>query len=191
MRHLSRTIIAALLLSAFIATESRAQNDGKEIVVVLSQAYTYEDPRWGENVTIDAGTSLTVIDTGSDEYQYWPYPASDTSIPKSKTHLPGQGAGERYFILTGTNVRLREGPSLNYGFYCMNILSGASIYHNKFVKDRFKPREDDWGIKAEWDPIYLPKGTRLVYLGQKNGFFKTHFDGVTFYISAKYCKLMN
>lgn len=191
MKHLSRTITAAIVLSVFFATGANAQEDGKEIVIVLSQDYTYEDPRWGENVTIDAGTSITVLDSGGEEYQYWPYPASDTFIPKSLTHLPGQGAGERYFVLTGTNVRLREGPSLNHGYYCANILSGASVYHNQFVKDRYKPREDEWGLRAEWEPIYLPKGTRLVYLGQKNGFFKTQFNGQTFYISSKYCKLKN
>ena len=165
-----------------------AQDNSKEIIVVMKRNYTYEDPRWSQSVTLEKGTAITVMDDGSTTYSYWPYPAADVGIPKEVTRVPGSN-GERYLQITGTNVRLREGPSTNYGYYCYNAASGASVYHNQFIHDSKKPETDDWGITAEWEPYYLPKGTKLPYLGKKNGFYKTMFNNTQFYISAKYCKL--
>ena len=165
-----------------------AQDNSKEIVVVMKRNYTYEDPRWSQPVTLEKGKAITVISDGSSSYAFWPYPAADVSIPKAVTRLPGSN-GEHYILINGTNVRLREGPSTKYGYYCYNSASGASVYHNQFIHDSRKPKTDDWGLMAEWEPYYLPKGTRLPYLGTKNGFYKTMFNGTVFYISAKYCKL--
>ena len=165
-----------------------AQDKTKEIVVIIKKNYTYDDPRWSQPVTLEKGTAITVWNDGSPTYNYWPYPAANVGIPKSVTRLPGSN-GERYLLLNGTNVRLREGPSTSYGYYCYNKQNSASVYHNQFIIDSKKPKTDDWGLEAEWAPYYLPKGTRLPYLGKEKGFYKTRFNGNIFYISAKYCLL--
>ena len=170
------------------AVDVMAQGEPKEIVVVMKSNYTYEDPRWPQSVTLEKGEVITVMDDGSDTYDFWPYPAANVGIPKNVTRLPGSN-GERYIQINGTNVRFRQGPSTTYGYYCYNAASTASVYHYQFIRDNRKPKTDDWGLMAEWEPYYLPKGTRLPYLGKKNGFYLTMFNGTKFYISAKYCLL--
>ena len=182
-------VLLLLVIALFCQTVNvMAQGEEKVIVVVLKRNYTYEDPRWSQPVTLEKGKAITVNSDGSSTYNYWPYPAADVSIPKDVARLPGSN-GEHYIIINGTNVRFREGPSTNYGYYCYNAASGASVYHNQFIHDNKKPKTDDWGIMADWKPYYLPKGTRLPYLGKAKGFYKTMFNGVVFYISAKYCLL--
>ena len=181
--------VAIMLLLAFSpVTQMKAQAQQKEVVVVMKQNYKYDDPRWDMSVQLDKGEAITVMDVGGTSYEYWPYPAADVSVPKNVTRLPG-GAGEHYIIINGTNVRFRKGPSIRHGYYCYNAINTASVYHNQFVTDSRKPKTDDWGLEAEWKPYYLPKGTRLPYLGKKNGFYKTKFNGQVFYISAQFCRL--
>lgn len=163
-----------------------AQENLKEKVVVMRRDYTYEDPRWSTPVVLEKGEAISVIDASAKEYEYWPYPAAEVHIPKCVTRLPG-AAGEHYLVLNGTHVRLREGPSTNYGYYCVNLENTSSVYHNQFVNDSNKPGTDAWGLTAEWEPYYLPKGTHLPYLGKQAGFYKTKFNGTVFYVSAKYC----
>ena len=45
------------------------------------------------------------------------------------------------------------------------------------------------GLIVRWEPITMPKGTRLPYKGKVGDFYKTAFDGYTLYISAKYSYL--
>ena len=184
----SKVLLLSVIACFCQTVNVMAQDNAKEIVVVMKKNYTYEDPRWSQPVTLEKGEAITVMSDGSSTYNYWPYPAADVSIPKSVTRLPGSN-GERYLQINGTNVRLRKGPSTNYGYYCYNSASTASVYHNQFIHENNKPQTDDWGLTAEWEPYYLPKGTRLPYLGKKNGFYKTMFNGTTFYISAKFCLL--
>lgn len=183
-----RTIVLVLIAWMMQATGVMAQ-DAKEVVVVMNRNYTYEDPRWGQPVELMRGEAIKVLDEGSGAYFFWPYPAANVVIPRSVAHVPGKVKGERYIVLTGTNVRLREGPSTKYGYYCYNIASSASVYHNQFITDNNQPAKDDWGLDAEWRPYYLPKGTRLPYLGKQGDFYKTKFNDQVFYISAKFCQL--
>ena len=179
------------LLSAmafFSHTTDLMAQDAKEIAVIMSRDYTYEDPRWGSPVQLKKGEAITVMDEKGAAYDYWPYPAADVSIPKNVTRLPG-AAHERYILLNGNNVRLHEAPSLKSGYYCINTESGASVYHNQFIKDTNKPKTDDWGLAARWEAYTLPKGTRLPYLGTQNGFYKTKFNGTVFYIQSRSCIL--
>lgn len=184
----TRFLLTLMVVLGFQTADMTAQGTAKERVVVMRQNYTYDDPRWNTPVTLDKGEAITVMDNGGNTYEYWPYPAADVSVPKNVTRLPG-GAGEHYIIINGTNVRFRKGPSTRYGYYCYNSINTASVYHNQFVTDSRKPQTDDWGLKAQWDPYYLPKGTRLPYLGKQNGFYKTKFNGQVFYISAQFCLL--
>ncbi|MBR1466340.1 MAG: hypothetical protein IJ607_08270 [Bacteroidaceae bacterium] len=184
----TRFFLTLLVVLGFQAVDTTAQTTAKELVVVIKQNYTYDDPRWNTQVTLEKGEAITVMDHGGSSYEFWPYPAADVSIPKKVTRLPGS-AGEHYLVINGTNVRLRKGPSTNYGYYCTNVASGASVYHNQFISDKNKPKEDEWGLKAQWEPYYLPKGTRLPYLGKQNGFYKTKFNSQVFYISAKFTLL--
>ena len=185
---ITRVLFLSFMAILCQAVNVMAQDEAMEIVVVMKSDYTYEDPRWSQPVTLEKGSAITVIDDGSTTYDYWPYPASNVGIPKNVTRLPGSN-GEHYIQINGTNVRLRKGPSTNYGYYCYNVANTASTYHNQFIGNGKKPKTDDWGLTAEWKPYYLPKGTRLPYLGKKNGFYKTAFNGVEFYISAKFCLL--
>jgi len=184
LRFFLVAVLAFFCQSAIIMAQSKPI----EIVVVMKSDYTYDDPRWSMPVTLKKGQAITVMSDGSAPYNYWPYPVADVEIPRNVARLPGSN-GEHYLQITGTNVRLREGPSTNYGYYCYNEMNTASVYHNQFIQDNKKPKTDDWGLTAEWTPYYLPKGTKLPYLGKKNGFYKTQFNGTQFYISAKYCKL--
>ena len=185
LRPMKKLLILTLL---FTATAAIAQTTSKEKVVIMNRNYVYEDPRWEQSATLPKGEAIIVQDVGT-AYEYWPYPAADVRIPKNVAHVPGTVKGERYLVINGTNVRLREGPSLRHGYYCINVLSGASVYHNQFVTDKNKPKVDEWGLEAEWEPYYLPKGTRIPYLGRQGDFYKTKIDGVVFYISAKFCLL--
>ena len=183
-------VMMLFLLACVMRTQMVIAQDAKEMVVVMSRNYTYEDPRWGQPVELTKGTAIKVLDEGGgDDYYYWPYPAANVVIPRSVAHVPGKVKGERYLVLTGTNVRLREGPSTKYGYYSYNIASSASVYHNQFITDNNQPAKDDWGLDAEWRPYYLPKGTRLPYLGKQGDFYKTKFNDQVFYISAKFCQL--
>lgn len=184
----SRIFLLSFIAFFCQAVSVLAQNGPKEIVVIMKSDYTYEDPRWSQSVTLKKGEAITVMNVSGPSYEYWPYPAADVDLPKAKTRLPGSN-GEHFLQISGTNVRLREGPSTNYGYYCYNAASGASVYHNQFISDKNKPKTDDWGLTAEWEPYYLPKGTRLPYLGKENDFYKTKFNGTVFYLSAKYCLL--
>ena len=184
----SKVLLLSVLAFFCQAIIVMAQDNQKELVVVMKKDYTYEDPRWSQSVTLEKGEAITVMSDGSSTYDYWPYPAANVGIPKEVTRLPGSN-GERYLQINGTNVRLREGPSTNYGYYCYNEANSSSVYHNQFIHDGNKPKVDDWGLTAEWKPYYLPKGTRLPYLGKEKGFYKTMFNGTQFYISAKYCLL--
>lgn len=180
----------ALLIACMIQSANVMAQDAKEVVVVTNRNYTYDDPRWSQPVELPKGTAIKVLDEGGgDDYYYWPYPAANVVIPRNVAHVPGYIKGERYLVLTGTNVRLREGPSTKYGYYCYNIASSASVYHNQFISDTNQPSKDDWGLEAEWRPYYLPKGTRLPYLGKQGDFYKTKFNNQVFYISAKFCVL--
>ncbi len=176
------------LLLLFLSLSGTALRAQKKEVVVMSRNYTYDDPRWNTPVQLEKGEAITVTAADGGYYEYWPYPAADVAIPKNVTRLPG-AAGERYLVVNGTNVRLRKGPSTNYGYYCYNAANTASVYHNQFITERNKPKTDDWGLSAEWEPYYLPKGTRLPYLGKQSGFYKTKFNGQVFYISAKFTLL--
>ena len=146
-------VMMLLLLACVMRTQAVMAQDAKEVVVVMSRNYTYEDPRWGQPVELTKGTAIKVLDEGGgDDYYYWPYPAANVVIPRSVAHVPGKVKGERYLVLTGTNVRLREGPSTKYGYYSYNIASSASVYHNQFITDNNQPAKDDWGLDAEcWE----------------------------------------
>ena len=184
----TKVLFLSVIASFCLAAHVMAQDNTKEIVVVMKRNYTYEDPRWSQPVTLEKGEAIKVMSDGSSTYDYWPYPAANVGIPKEVTRLPGSN-GERYLQVNGTNVRLRKGPSTNYGYYCYNAANTASVYHNQFIHDNKKPKTDDWGLAAEWVPYYLPKGIRLPYLGKEKGFYKTMFNGTQFYISAKFCLL--
>ena len=184
----SKVILLSVIAFFCQTVKVMAQGEPKEIVVVMKKNYTYEDPRWSQPVTLEKGEAITVMSDGSASYNYWPYPAADVEIPKSVARLPGSN-GEYYLQIDGTNVRLRQGPSTSYDYYCYNAANTASVYHNQFVPNNNQPATDNWGLTAEWEPYYLPKGTLLPYLGKEKGFYKTMFNGTQFYISAKYCKL--
>jgi hypothetical protein len=165
-----------------------AAQQAKEIVVVMNRNYTYDDPRDGDEMVLAKGKAISVWNVPGGDYEYWPYPIGKVLIPKKAAHVLGTINGERYIVLNSAGVRLREGPSTQYGYYCVNSASGASVYHYKFVHDN-KPLVDDWGLKADWTPYTLPKGTRLPYLGKQGNFYKTKFNGQVFYVSAKYSLL--
>ena len=156
-----------------------------QLVVVMNKNYTYTDPRWEQDVTLDKGQAITVTDAGGDSYEYWPYPAADVAIPKKVTHIPGTVKGERCLVINTSKVRFLEKPSAKSRVYCYNVENTASIYHNQFINMSRKPSKDDFGLEAKWDPMTLPRGTKIPYKGKSGNFYKTEINGTTFYISAK------
>lgn len=184
-------IVAALVLCALAAFPigAKAQSEPKELVVVMSRNYTYEDPRWLSPVELKRGEAIVVQDQEGASYDFWPYPAADVAIPKRVTRLPGAVKGERYLVLTVSNARLLQSPSAQSPYYCYNVESSASVYHNQFVSDGNRPKTDEWGLEAEWQPVTYPKGTRLPYKGKQGGFFKTKIGTLEFFISARHCQL--
>ncbi len=160
-----------------------------QVIVVANNDITYEDPRWGVSQVLEKGSAISVQDAGTD-YEWWLYPAAFVSLPKKNLHIPGTKAGERCVVINGTNARFREKPSVKSGILCYDIASGASYYSRKFVSQTQIQRDlKEDGIPVYWDPYYLPKGTRLPYLGKTSGFYKTSFNGLTLYISARHCYL--
>ncbi len=65
---------------------------------------------------------------------------------------------QRYVIVDGANVRLRLGPSLESG----------------------------WLHNNAGQPVYAPKGSRLLYLGQTTDFYKVKYSGKEVYISRQF-----
>jgi hypothetical protein len=109
-------------------------------------------------------------------------------LPKSVCRLPGSVRGERYIVINCTNLRLREKPSTSSGIYCYDSDYAGSVAQEQFL---LHPEKElgVYGNSYSWKPYYLPKGTRLPYLGKVNGFYKTKFDGTVFYLHSKYCLL--
>lgn len=158
-----------------------------QIVVVANKTVEYEDPRWQGNGSLEKGEAITVSDDGGSDYQWWLYPAAFAELPKKDFHIPGSVAGEKCIVINGTNVRFREKPSTQSGILCYNIDSGASTYSIDFIKQSLIQRHMQIdGFLVYWDPYYLPKGTRLPYKGKTGSFYKTEFNGMVLYISARF-----
>lgn len=183
---MKRIIFLLLTMLTVGSVTSTAQE--KVIVVVPNHDVKYEDPRFGSEGTLTKGEAISVNDDGSGDYRWWPYPAADVSLSRKDFHIPGMVKGEKYIVINGTNVRFREKPSLQSGILCYNTDSSASYYSIEFVSQSSIQRhyKDADGFPIYWDPYYLPKGTRLPYLGKAGSFFKTSFNGMTLYISSKY-----
>ena len=184
-----KNIMKNLLFVAFLfsAHSMKAQ----EMVVVMSQNYTCEDPRgFGEEPkwTLKKGEALHVYKREEGYEYYGPYTAASVILPFRVCHVPGTVKGEKCIIINGTNLRLRQAPSTKSGIYCYDSDYGGSIAQEKFL---VHPEKElgVYGTSYSWKPFYLPKGTRLPYLGKVNGFYKTKFRGSVFYLSAKYCLL--
>lgn len=174
-------VIASLAALLVTTASMKAQ----EFIVVMNQDYSYEDPRWNHKVTLKKGDVISVL-KNDDSYQYYGgYTAASVDIPKHVFHIPGSVKGEKCIVVNGTNVRLREKPSTKSGIYCYDENNGGSVARYKF---KLKPgvEVDEDGYQYGWQPYYLDKGTRLPYLGKSNGFYKSTFNGVVFYISARY-----
>lgn len=185
MRKTLRVMTFAVL--AFFGAAGHV--DAQEKIVVMSQNYTYEDPRWGGNQLLEKGTAIRVYPSESEGgYEYFcGYTAASVILPKRVAHLPGTVRGERCIVVNGTNVRLREGPSTKSGIYCYDENNGSSVARQQFRKVPGVEKTED--MEYHWVPDYLPKGTRLPYLGRVGDFYKTTFDNTVFYIAAKYCLL--
>ena len=86
------------------------------------------------------------------------------SAKTTKTVQPAEeSTGDTYVVLKGTNVRLRLGPGTNYGVYN-------------------QPETNK--------PLYLPKGSKLIYLGEnRNGFYKASYKGKIVYVSSEFSSL--
>ncbi len=186
MRNIAKIVLVTL---AMLPCTEKLNAQG--MIVIMNQRYTCEDPRgFDENSewTFNKGDALHVYKRDNSYDYYGPYTAACVSIPARFCHIPGTVKGEKYIVVNGTNVRLRQGPSTSSGIYCFDSDYGGSIAQEKFIVNPSKELST-YGNSYSWKPFYFNKGTRLPYLGKVNGFYKTKFDGVIFYISAKYCIL--
>lgn len=178
----SRLLLTLLGLLACLTTMAQEQ---QSLVVVINHDYTYSDPRWEQPVTLKKGAAITVVDTDGDYYQYWPYPAADVAISKSVTHIPGTAAGERCLVVKTAGAHFLEKPSKRSRVLCYNIGSSASVYHIQYVNLSRKPKEDDYGLQADWSPMSVPCGTKIPYKGKKGAYYLTEINGHKLYISAQ------
>lgn len=179
-------MFAVMAIASCVMTLAQEQSS---IVVVMNDEYTYSDPRWGQNVTLDKGSAITVYNIEGDDYEYWPYPAAEVAIPKSVAHIPGTVNGERCLVINASNVRFLEKPSAYSRVLCYNIASTASVYHIQFINMKKKPKKDDFGLAAEWDPFTLKQNTAIPYKGKSGSYYKTEINGQTLFISAKQARL--
>ena len=184
--NILRLAVLALMLSMTLTGMAQAPS---VVVVVMNRDYTYQDPRFMCSGVLSKGDAFSVENIKGANYRWWLYPAANIDFPKRVAHIPGTVKGEKCIVITGTNVRFREKPSTNAGVLCDNVASTASSYHRAFISLDNPPKTDEWGLEAEWHPYYLAKGTRLPYKGKEGDFYKTEFNGMTLYISARYCKL--
>ena len=183
----SRFLLFALMaITSCLATLAQEQST---IVVVMNNDYTYSDPRWNQNVTLEKGFAITVYDIEGDDYEYWPYPAADVAIPKSVAHIPGTLKSERCLVVNTSNVHFLEKPSANSRVLCDNIESTASVYHTQFINMSKKPKKDDFGLAATWDPFTVKRNTAIPYKGKTGNFYKTEINGYTLYIPTKQARL--
>ena len=60
----TRVLLLSFIAILCQAVHVMAQNEPKEIVVVMKTNYTYEDPRWGQPVTLEKGHAITVWSDG-------------------------------------------------------------------------------------------------------------------------------
>lgn len=187
--HKVNTRILLLALLACASCLVTLAQEQRTIVVVMNNDYTYTDPRWEQNVTLERGYAFTVNDSEGDDYDYWPYPAADVAIPKNVTHIPGTAKGERCLVINTSKVRFLEKPSAKSRALCYNVASTASVYHIQFINMNKKPRKDDFGLAAEWDPMTLPRGTKIPYKGKSGNYYKTEINGYTLYIPQKQARL--
>ena len=170
-------------------------NDAKVIFDVMT-GMDFDDIDWGDDdpfcLVDDEGEEDEEdydYDDEGDDYDYWPYPAANVAIPKNVTHIPGTATGERCLVINTSKVRFLEKPSAKSRALCYNVASTASVYHIQFINMNKKPRKDDFGLAAEWDPMTLPRGTKIPYKGKSGNYYKTEINGYTLYIPAKQARL--
>lgn len=189
--HFIHRIAVTLMMFVCVMIGAFAQT-GKKYVVVNGenvrlrlepslQAAWLHDTK-GNPVHAPKGTKLEYKGEKGDFYYVF-YKNNSVYISKKFSYIDGQGApsvqtpvkpvqnaqeavegsGDTYVVLKGTNVRLRLGPGTNYGIY------------------------NQPGTNK---PYYLPKGSKLIYLGeQRNGFYKASHKGKIVYVSSDFSYL--
>lgn len=189
--HFIHRIAVTLMMFVCVMIGATAQT-GKKYVVVNGenvrlrlepslQAAWLHDTK-GNPVHAPKGAKLEYKGEKGDFYYVF-YKNNSVYISKKFSYIDGQGApsvqtpvkpvqnaqeavegsGDTYVVLKGTNVRLRLGPGTNYGIY------------------------NQPGTNK---PYYLPKGSKLIYLGeQRNGFYKASHKGKIVYVSSDFSYL--
>jgi len=189
--HFIHRIAVTLMMFVCVMIGAFAQT-GKKYVVVNGenvrlrlepslQAAWLHDTK-GNPVHAPKGAKLEYKGEKGDFYYVF-YKNNSVYISKKFSYIDGQGApsvqtpvkpvqnaqeavegsGDTYVVLKGTNVRLRLGPGTNYGIY------------------------NQPGTNK---PYYLPKGSKLIYLGeQRNGFYKASHKGKIVYVSSDFSYL--
>ncbi len=189
MKEMRKKLMRLAILFLLVLVTGKVY--GQQMVVIMSSNYTCDDPRGFDETAkwrLKKGDVLNVYKS-KDGYEYYGgYTAASVVLPSRVCRLPGSVKGERYIVINATNLRLREKPSLNSGIYCYDEDYGGSIAQNCFLVNP-KSEKGTYGNSYSWKEYYLPKGTRLPYLGKQNGFYKTTFDGTVFYVSSKFCLL--
>jgi len=177
-----------IFLLSMLAMMSVEKINAQQMIVVMNQDYTYNDPRWeDQKVTLEKGQVISVYKEDGTYQYFGGYTAASVAIPERVFHVPGRAPGEKSIYINATHLRLRQGPSTKYPMFCYDADNASSIARYAFRKAPGKQKDED--MTYNWKPYYLDKGTRLPYLGKKNGFYKTTFNGEVFYVSAKYCRL--
>ena len=162
---------------------------GQGIVMIVDKEYSCPDPRIEDSTwTFHKGDAVHVFPTDNGYDYFGPYTAACVSLPKDLCHLPGSVRGEKCIVVNATKVRLRQGPSTQSGIYCIDALQTGSVSHAQFRPKQGKEVDADGNV-SEWIQFFFNKGTRLPYLGKFGAFYKSRFNDIEFYISAKHTYL--
>lgn len=158
-------MLAMLLLASLSAAAQYVVCTGNHVRLRTGPSTGYPMLVWtstGKPVWINKGQTLTYLGDANGFYNVL-FDGKSVYISKQFARLAGTnnysgGNSGSTVVVSGTNVRLRWGPSLN-----------ASIYTN-----------------GNGRPIYPSKGTRLTYLGQSGNWYKVRYNGNVLYISKDY-----
>ena len=170
LKSLFLTAVCALLFSAMAWADAQVVVTGTNVRLrtapsLNSQTLTYSN---GVNIHPKKGEKLTCTGKTGDFYQVI-YKGQKVYISKqfAKPVSTGKTAttatasqGQRYVVVTGTNVRLRKSPSIKGAIYSVNQA-----------------------------PVYPKKGERIKYMGDAGDFYKVNYNGNYLYISKQFSRL--
>ena len=137
---------------------------GNSVRLRVGPGLNYDFLKWSNGTARcpQKGEKLTYLGENGDWYKV-SYAGQTLYIFKQYAKLNGAASTPTYKVqITGTGVRLRFGPGLNYGYL---------VWENGTARS---PK----------------KGEKLTYLGEEGDWYKVRYAGSEFYVFKQYAKLV-